>query len=324
MSITPQLKLAQPQKIARESDALALFSLFVALAAVSFAAIFMRFSEVEIGASATVFNRFWIFAVIFGGGKAIAASRNRWVNPQPIVKAPLDLRHGFLLLAVGIIATTSLVLWAMSLTFTTVANSVLLNNLTPIFASLGGWLFLSQRFDRRFISGTAVALAGAVALGIDDFQVADGSLYGDALALLSAVFLAAYFLLVEQLRDRFDATAILLCRCAIGAVLLFPLILSTGESLFPTTISGWLAVIGLGAICEGTGQRLLVNSLDRFSSSFVCLFLLLEPLCSALLAWMIFAEALSVTDGIAFAVVLGGIYIAKSSKAAMKAVGESA
>jgi drug/metabolite transporter (DMT)-like permease len=324
VSITPQLKLAPPPQIATESNSLALISLLIALAAVSFAAIFMRFSEADIGANATVFNRFWIFAVIFGSSRAIAAVRSRLANPESSVKVPLTLRQALLLVAVGAIATISLVLWAMSLTFTSVANSVLLNNLTPIFASFGGWLFFGQCFDRRFILGTGVALVGAMALGIDDFQVADGSLYGDALALLSAVFLAVYFLLVEQLRDRFEATTILLCRCAIGSVLLFPLILSTGESLFPTTISGWLAVIGLGVICEGTGQRLLVNSLSQFSSSFICLFLLLEPLCSALLAWMIFAEELGVADGVAFAVVLGGIYIAKSSKTAMKAVGESA
>ncbi|MDY6785411.1 MAG: DMT family transporter [Cyanobacteriota bacterium] len=324
MSTAPQLQLVKPLKVAVRSDSLALVSLFVALIAVSFAAIFIRFSEVEIGANATVFNRFWIFAVLFGTIRAIAAARNRLANPEPVTQPPLTLRHALLLVAVGVIATASLVLWAMSLTLTSVANSVLLNNLTPIFASVGGWLFFGQCFDGRFILGTGVALAGALALGLGDFQVADGSLGGDALALLSAVFLAVYFLLVEKLRDRFDATAILLCRCTIGSVLLFPFIIGAGEPLFPTTASGWLAVIGLGAFCEGIGQRLLANSLNHFSSSFVCLFLLLEPLCSAILAWIIFAEKLSVVDGISFAVVLGGIYIAKSSQAAVKTAGESA
>lgn len=316
--MTPQLELAHPQPVPIKADTLAFVSLFVALVAVSFAAIFIRFSEADIGANATVFNRFFIFALVFGTGRAIASVRSRLTNPQPVKPEPLTSRHWLLLLSVGVIATISLVLWALSLTQTSVANSVLLNNLTPIFASLGGWLFLGRRFDRQFILGTIVALVGAIALGLDDFQVADGSLNGDAWALLSAVFLAAYFLIVEQLRDRFDATAILLCRCAIGSTLLLPLVLLTEGQLFPETLSGWLAVICLGLICEGMGQRLLADSLNRFSSSFVCLFLLIEPLCSALLAWIIFAESLSSSDWMAFAVVLSGIYIAKSSNAATK------
>jgi drug/metabolite transporter (DMT)-like permease len=318
-----QLELSQA-KVAIAPDTFAVVSLFVALVAVSFAAIFIRFSEVELSANATVFNRFFIFALVFGTGRAIAALRRRLANPKPAPPEPLTPRDGLLLLSMGFIATVSLVLWALSLTQTSVANSVLLNNLTPIFASVGGWLFFGQRFDSRFIIGTFLALAGAVALGLDDFQGADGSLSGDAWALLSAVFLAAYFLMVEQLRDRFDATAILLCRCVIGSVLLLPLVLLTEGQLFPTSGQGWLAVISLGLICEGLGQRLLADSLNKFSSSFVCLFLLLEPVCSALLAWAIFSESLRPSDWIAFAVVLSGIYIAKSSKTATKPAVESA
>ncbi len=38
----------------------------------------------------------------------------------------------------------------------------------PLFTTLGGWLFLGQRFDRRFLIGMAIALSGAVTLGLGD------------------------------------------------------------------------------------------------------------------------------------------------------------
>ncbi|MGL5062581.1 MAG: DMT family transporter, partial [Microcoleus sp.] len=44
----------------------AVISLLAALLAVSFAAIFIRFSEQEISPNATVFNRLWIATVVFG------------------------------------------------------------------------------------------------------------------------------------------------------------------------------------------------------------------------------------------------------------------
>jgi len=39
---------------------------------------------------------------------------------------------------------------------------------------------------------------------------------------------------------------------------------------------------------------------------------------SAILGWMIFSESLSVLNGVAFAIVLLGIYLAKSSSSAVK------
>jgi len=295
---------------------LAFPTLCLALLSVSFAPIFIRFSETELGANGTVFNRLFIFLVVFGLGRALG----QWLGPQAVgpeqEQGPVTIQQWTLLAGVGIISSISLVLWAISLEYTTVAKSMLLNNLTPLFTSLGSWICLGKRFDSKFLIGMAIALAGAIALGLEDLHGAEGSLLGDIYALLSAVLLGTYFLIVEQLRSRFGATTILLWRCAIGSLLLCPMVLWTEDRLFPATGVAILAVLGLGIICEGLGQRLLADCMDKFSSSFVALFLLLEPIISALLAWVIFIERLSPTTWLGFAVVLTGVYLAKSSNCA--------
>ena len=194
---------------------------------------------------------------------------------------------------------------------------MLLNNLTPIFTSLGSWLILGKRFDRKFLLGMFIALSGAIALGLEDLRSTDGLLIGDLLAVLSAVFLGTYFLMVEQLRQRFSATTILLWRCGIGSAALIPLVFLTEGQLLPTTRTAILAVLGLGLISEGLGQRLLADCMDKLSSSFVALFLLLEPIVSAILAWIIFVEKFSPITWVGFAVVLTGIYLAQSSQTAI-------
>ena len=65
---------------------------------------------------------------------------------------------------------------------------MLLNNLTPIFTSIGSWLLFGKKFDQRFLIGMAIALTGAIGLGFEDLQGGEGLLIGDILALLSAVF----------------------------------------------------------------------------------------------------------------------------------------
>ncbi len=316
-SHTPPAPTTIANDAASSFDLGAAISLAVALISVSFAAIFMRYSEVEISANSTVLCRFLVFTITFGTIRVIGELRQRWTaqdGDERDISPPISAHQWVLLGSVGAIATASLVLWAMSLTRTSVANSVLLNNLTPLFTTLGGWLFLGQRFERRFIVGLGIALIGAFALGASDLHLGGTTLIGDAYALLSAVFLAAYFLLAERLRDRFSATIILLCRCSIGILILVPLVIATeGVHFLPTTSHGWLAVIALGIICEGLGQRLLAKSFEKFSSSFISLFLLLEPPLSALFAWFIFSEQMGISNLISFILVSIGLYIAKFS-----------
>lgn len=304
----PSLKLERPQY-------LAIVSLSLALVAVSFAPIFIRLGETELGPNATVLNRLLVFLFVFGIGR-LATQRfapEKEINEE---EDKISMQQWLLLGSVGIITVLSLSLWAISLQYTTVAKCMLLNNLTPIFTSLGSWLIFGKRFDRKFLIGMIIALSGAIALGFEDLTAADGLLIGDLFALLSAVFLGIYFLIVEQLRFRFSATTILLWRCGIGSMALLPIVLFTEVQLFPHTKVAIFAVMGLGLISEGLGQRLLADCMDKLSSSFVALFLLLEPIVSAVLAWLIFVEKFSPLTWIGFVVVLSGIYLAQTSQTA--------
>lgn len=302
---------------------LPLLTLTVALLAVSCAAIFIRFAERELTANALVFNRLAIATLAFGALNAVQEWRHRNEDAENFsLIAPSSPRYtlgdGLRLVAVAAVSSASVVFWAESLTETSVANSTLLRNLTPLFTSLGGWLLLGQRFDRRFLLGTAIAVGGAIAIGFEDVQLGRTHLIGDGLALLSALFYGANLLLVEGLRSRFDTVSILLWRCGVGALLMLPLAWGTGAVL-PQTWQGWLSVAALAIVCQVLGQGLLVYSLKQFSSGFVAVFLLLEPLLTAVLAWAIFAEALDWTNALAFAIVLLGIYLARSSQSASRA-----
>ncbi len=309
-----QIELSPPLQTPSKSLK-AILTLCLALIAVSFAPIFIRFSQTELGSNATVFNRLFIFAVVFGLGKGISNYFSK--SPDLTIKEKPSFKQWILLISVGIISIFSLGLWAISLEYTTVAKSMLLNNLTPLFTTLGSWLLFRQLFDRKFLLGMVIALSGAIALGFEDLQGENGYLIGDIYALLSAVFLAGYFLVVEQLRERFSATTILLWRCIIGSILLLPIVLITEGQIFPKTLTAILAIIGLGIISEGLGQRLLADCMDQFSSSFIALFLLLEPIISAILAWLIFGENFSFITWIGFIIILTGIYLAQSSEASI-------
>lgn len=294
----------------------AVFKLCTAILAIACAPILIRLSETELGANGTAFNRLFVFLIVFGLGQ--------WLS-RPTLETdggdrPLPTRLQYVLLvSLGVFSTASLGLWALSLQYTTVAKSMLLNNLTPIFTALGSWLLFGKRFDRAFLLGMGVALTGAIALGAEDLAGEGDVFLGDGLALLSSVFYSGYLLTIERLRPQFSATTLLLWRCAVGCCLLLPVTFLTEAQLFPTTNVAILAVIGLGVVSEGMGQRFLADCLEHFSSSFIALLALLEPILSSVFAWFMFAEQLSPVTWVGFAIVLTGIYLAQTSKSATQA-----
>jgi drug/metabolite transporter (DMT)-like permease len=288
--------------------------LFLAVFTLSFAAIFIRWSEQYIGPTATVFNRFWISFAILGLVQGIRSLISQFFGDSPTQQQTYTLQDVVLLLASGAIISISQVSWAWSVTQTSIANSNLLHNSAPIFTTLGGWLLLGHRFDRKFLIGMALAMGGALTIGIQDLQIAGDHVVGDVLALLSAVFYALNFLVSEKLRVKFSTATILLWSCFFRGCITFPIALFTEDQIFPSSLQGWLAVICLAVFCQIIGSGILIYSVKRFSSGFTSMFLLLEPIITTILAWILFAESFSPLNAITFFVVLVGIYLAKSGQ----------
>jgi drug/metabolite transporter (DMT)-like permease len=275
----------------------------------AFAAIFTRLAEAELSVSATVFNRYFLATIALGFWQLVA---NR-LHPEPVPAPEIDAIDKSLFLLSSILGTLAVSLWAISLTQTSVANSNLLHNLTPIFAVLGGWLFLGQHFDGKYLVGMLLAIAGVVMISLADLQEARGSLRGDVIALISAVFYAFNYLTREKLRAKFSTIQILFWTCLLSSVYTGLAVLTTHVQVFPHSWQTWVAVVGLAVVCQVLGQGLLIQNLKRFSASFITLLMLLEPLITASLAAVIFAERLSGLNWLAFAIVLAGIYLARMS-----------
>jgi drug/metabolite transporter (DMT)-like permease len=292
--------------------------LLVGVFTLSLAAILIKFSEQYIGPNATVFNRFWIATAIFGVWRGIKAIASQLSEDLPAPNNTYAISDIILLIISAIITSISHISWVWSLTQTSIANANVLHNLTPIFATFGGWLLLGHNFDRRFLIGMFLTIAGAIAIGTQDWQIATEQLIGDALALFSAVFYAMNFLVTEKLRDKFSATSILFWSCFFRIFLTFPIAFFTEEQIFPSSLEGWIPVFCLALFCQVIGATILSYSLKQFSSGFISLFLLLEPIITTALGWVIFAEHLSLFNLLAFIVILFGIYVAKSGQGGNK------
>lgn len=301
------------------NNATPFISLLVALLALSITAILIRISLQEISANTTVFNRLWMATVIFGLWNGISLLSPQ-TSDQPSEEKQSYFKIGDILLLAGVAIAhlSGRLLWTISLTQTSVANANILGALTPLFVTLGSWLLWKQRFDSRFLIGLLLAIVGTSTLAFEDFFKSSSSFIGDSIALSSAFFYSINFLILEKLRAKFPVKTILIWRCFMGTIFMLPVVLIFEDQIFPISLMGWFTIFCLAFICEVVGHGLVVYSMKHFTSSFISLTLLLDPIIAAILAWILFAENLSLFNLVGFAVIMQGIYLAKTGQGSNK------
>jgi drug/metabolite transporter (DMT)-like permease len=319
--MTQELKLTSPSTASRET-LMALGALLAVLALLAFLPIMIKLSEYEISPNAIALHSSWIDAMALGLWNGLWLLKRQWFGNPPPVKQFSNIYNLLLLVTImAMFSASHLVLYSWSLTQTSVANSEVLHSLTPLFIAFVGWTFLGLRFEHQFLIGIVIATGGSIALAVNDFSLTTDKLQGDGLALVSAIFGGAYLLVLEKLQTQLSATAITTWNYLLGTVFLLPIVLGSGDGLFPHSWRVWLMVAAIATVGIFT-TFLITYSLKRLSSGLVATILLLHPAITAILAWGIFSETLGWLNLLAFVVILLGVYLATSSKGGVKATQE--
>lgn len=294
--------------------------LLIALFAIGLAPIFIKYSISEISPNATIFNRFWIASIVFGIWNGIPILHQKLSKAPPSEQPNIyNFKIVSLLVLMSSLFAATQLLWAWSLTQTSVASSVIiLHGLRPLLTALGGWILLKNRFDSKFLIGMTIAIVGAILIGFNDFSDSLHKVQGDLLSGLSAIFSAIELLIMERLLTQFTTQVLMFWCCAIGTCITAIALFLSDEYLFPVSWKGWLAVICLALVCQVIGQGLIAYTLNYLSSGVVAVTMLLDPVISAMFAWTILSEQLNILNAMFCCIVLLGIYLALSSQYALK------
>jgi len=281
----------------------ALPALLLGAVGIAFAPILVRLSDA--GPAATGFWRIVFALPALWAWRAAERRRGGPARDLP------PLRGQGAILAAGLAFAGDLAVWHWSIAFTSVANATLLANVAPILVAFGAWALFGDRPTPLFLGGLALAMTGAALLMGSSVSLGTGSLLGDGLGLLTAVFYAAYILAVGRARMRFSTAAVMLRSGVVTAAALLPVAVLSGERLAPATAEGWLALAALGLVSHAAGQSLIAFSLAHLPAAFSSVALLLQPAIAAGLAWLILSEPLGPLQAAGAAVILAGILIAR-------------
>jgi drug/metabolite transporter (DMT)-like permease len=217
------------------------------------------------------------------------------------------------MLAAGLFFALDLVCWHYGIRLTSIVNSAVLPNLTPVLVALAGWLLLNERPTSRFVVGLAAAVAGAAVMslgGHSGSRQGAGQL-GDALCLATAVWYGLYFLCVRQARASRTTLEVMIWTSLVGAPILLAAAVILREPLLPTVEVGRLALLGLGVV-HVAGQGAIAWALGRLPASTAALIVLIQPVAAAALAWLTFGEIPTAWQSAGAVLALAGVVAAQT------------
>jgi drug/metabolite transporter (DMT)-like permease len=204
--------------------------------------------------------------------------------------------------------------WISSLSYTTVASSVVLVASQPLFSALFSGRILGEEAPARLYLGAVLALAGtAIIMGGDSVR-SGGHLKGDLLALAGAAAGSGYFILGRRLRREMPFFRYLLFVDGTAALLLGLAALASGESLaVPRGDLPWLFLMAAGPTLVGHGS--FIWAVRRMKVFYANLAAFGEPILASVYAFFLLGEPLRPTWCVGGALVLGGIFLALPGRA---------
>lgn len=273
--------------------------LALAVLCVSVGSILVRLAQAP--PLAVAFQRVFLASLVLTPFAARDAARS-WPGLAP--------RRRVLLAVAGVALALHFATWIASLSYTTVAASVLIVNTAPLFSLVLSRVFLAEMPGPAVLRAMALALAGAVLIAAGDWTGGAASLAGIGLALAGAVTLALYHVIGRGLREAIPLRPYILAVWGTAAVTLALLATIGGVELFRHPPRTLLAFLLLALIPTLGGHGLVNRVLRDLPAPTVGLFLLGEPVGASLLAWLMFGEVpagLTLAGGVLVLAALGWI-----------------
>jgi drug/metabolite transporter (DMT)-like permease len=202
----------------------------------------------------------------------------------------------------------------LGLHYTTATSATLYLSTAPVFILLLARPLLGERISARQWAGVSVSFCGVALIGTQGQLSLVSFNVGDALALASMAFWAAYTVFLRMRRDGLDTPEFLTVLCAMGLVTLLPWVAFEFIQGMETNLSanGIIAVVysAIGSLLlAGAGWTYVVKRLGAARAGVT---MHLMPAITVLLSMLFLGEYPSWYHGAGIALILAGVALSTS------------
>lgn len=201
-----------------------------------------------------------------------------------------------------------------SMTYTTAANAIWLENTAPLWVGLCSAFVWRDGFERRDAIPLVCGLAGIAVILSFEMRAGSGTTQrlGVLLGMASGVWYAGVIIFLRQLRMLNGAWLVAVIH-GVAALTLAPYFLAAG----PWPNAGqWAALVGLGLFQTGLPYLLYARGVREISSHEAANIGLLEPVMSPLWVFLAYGERTAWWTMVGAALILAGLALRYTKRAA--------
>lgn len=273
-------------------------TLLIGVVAVSFASIFIRLADAP--ALVIAASRLIIASLVL---LPFAAVRSR------VSLSKLAVRDLLLMLLSSLFLALHFGLWITSLSYTTIASSVILVTSHPAFVAVLSYFLWKEKLSKLNVLGLAVALVGVVIINYADFSLSSRAIIGDLMAFAASLAMGSYLIIGRQLGKRIDALGYLTLIYSGAGLLLLVVLLMTGERLSGYSAQTYLMLLLLALIPQLIGHSALNLAVRTLPVTLVSVAILGEPIGATFLAAIFLHEIPKVNEIAGGVLILVGIWL---------------
>ncbi len=232
-------------------------------------------------------------------GVMMVIKRERWRVPRR------DIRKFALF---GLIAALHFLFYIASLYFTTIAHSLAIVYTAPVFVTLFSASFLKEPIPKRKWGGIAITVIGIGILAGFQPNFTRRMLFGDMLALGSAITFGFYSVAGRSQRHHYSLFTYAMTTYGAAALWTMPaaLLTFTPDGYSVKTV---LSILGLGVLPLGFGHTLYNAALRRVHASYANVIATQEVTGGVILGALLLGEIPGVNEIVGVVVALLGILI---------------
>ena len=194
-------------------------------------------------------------------------------------------------------------------------GSVIISTI-PVFAVIFAWVFYRERLRLINYIGVAVSFIGVVIFIADSSGGLVINLKGLLLLFLAVLSAVGYNMVLHRLAPVYNPVSIVNIQNAIGVVLFLPLFLIFNLKKFIATgiVADFSSVVLLAIFASSGAFVLFAYSVRHLGISRANIFSNLIPVLTAVFAFLLVGDKLTLLNGAGMAVVIAGLFLSQIGK----------
>ena len=279
-------------------------ALAIGVVAIAWSAIFVRWTQMPGITSA--FYRMLIASFVLWPVLLLSKGRLPTVSRSTFGLAALS----------GVFFAGDVGLFNTAVMHTSAGSATFLGNNSPLLVGLLTWAMTRKMPSGRFWTALAIGTTGAwLIISVDAHHAASES-SADLLAMGASICFALYLLATERLRKEMDTRMLVTLSATSSAVALLVMAAAAHISLAVPGAQSLAAVLGLGLVCQLTGYFCLTYALGHLPATVTSVVMLAVAPLTALFAFGLFGERMTMLQIVGGAFVIGGVWIVSRVPAA--------